>query len=151
MSSAEAVIESFKQVAIELGMQRAAAALVEAMSPGGKGYEQIMRGAIAGANNWYGMYSPKVYKRGYSLTDRGNIDISISGPTISGTTIEMSYDVRNISPHIGWTAGFMMRNGETRPGGDVLAMVPNHIEIPWNPSAEDIKDIVEQAQKILFG
>lgn len=121
------------------------------LEPGGQAYEQVMQGAIAGAKMWYGMYRPVKYQRGYTLSDRGNIAITHSDVTVAGTSLSATMDVENNSPHIGYTAGFEMRNGKFRPGGDVLSMVPSSVKVKIDVPAGVVTQCAIQAMQAVSG
>ena len=71
----EAVFAAASDMYQTLIAQYIADQLDEALSSGGSLYEVIMAGAIAGAMAWYGMYSPEVYQREYSMASESNIQI----------------------------------------------------------------------------
>lgn len=96
-------------------------AIYDILQDGGAVYKQIEETMINSATEWYGMYTPKYYMRGYTLTDSSNIDISISDVQVSPTSWSAVATERNLSPHFHWTKGFPMRNGQYRPGADILA------------------------------
>ena len=141
----------FQDTIVQIGMGMAMDNFMEAMSPGGTLYEQIMAGAIAGGKLWYGMYKPKRYKRLGTLTDRGNIMINVGEPEIDGTNIVASVSVQNISPHAMYAEGFMMVNGEYRRGGDLMGMVPSSVTTHWDAPRDVLEKIVAQAAEIAFG
>lgn len=147
----EEALGVFQDTIVQIGMNMAKDNFMEAMSPGGKLYEQIMAGAIAGGHLWYGMYKPKRYKRLGTLSDRGNIMIDVSEPEIEGTNIVASVNVQNISPHAGYAEGFMMVNGEYRRGGDLMGMVPSVVTTRWDAPRDVLEKIVAQAAEIVFG
>lgn len=122
--------------------QYVAEKLAKALMNGGELYERIMAGAIAGAQDWYDMYSPEVYKRGYTMTKRANINIS-ANISVSGTDISASGSVTNTSPHAVYAEGFWFyKRGKRywRPGGDLMASVPKdldfEVEIPSDVADE---------------
>lgn len=134
----EAVFAAASDMYQTLIAQYIADQLDEALSSGGSLYEVIMAGAIAGAMAWYGMYSPEVYQREYSMASESNIQIShsvqVSGPSVTG-----SYSVQNTSPHAGYSEGFWFyKRGRPffRPGGDLMANVPTQltfaVDVPQN-------------------
>ena len=142
---------AFVDAAVKIGMETAKGIFEEALSPGGELYETYMRRAILGGKMWYGMYKPKVYKRGYTLTDRGNIAINVGDIKIVGTRLEASVSIDNLSPHLGFTKGFDMPNGEHRPGGDVFAMIPSELSMKWEAPKEVLEQILSQAAQLVFG
>jgi len=144
-------MEAFWATVAQLAVEMAKEHFIEAVSPGGKVYEKLMAGAIAGAHSWYGMYRPRVYKRGYTLSDRSNIIITASEPEATGGGLRANITVENVSPHVGYTPGFLMFNGEYREGGDIMALVPPEVSEPWNVPQDVIVDILERAAGLVFG
>lgn len=101
-----------------------------ALSPGGDLYEQLMIGAVSGAAAWYGMYSPEVYQRAYSMTNPANIKIDHS-ITVNGASVTGQYSVSNQSPKAGYAEGFWFyKRGKRfwRPGGDLMQDVPDTLD-----------------------
>ena len=123
------VVEAAREVFLDFIAEYAKRVIDEALSPGGAQYEQIMAGAIASAMQWYGLYSPKVYHRHWTLSQRSNIMISHSEIQVSGTDLHTSVSVVNVAPHAVYEKGFVMPNGKVRPGGDLSALIPNSISI----------------------
>lgn len=110
-----------------------AAAVEREFGPGGSIYSKIVGLSIAAASGWYGMYKPKVYRRGWTFTDESNIAVSVHDIQSNGKTWGAGWDVENQSSHAGYSDGFMMRNGEYRPGGYIVANNVNirqDIEMP---------------------
>ena len=122
-------LEAADEVYMEMIAKYAAEELQDALAAGGELYEQIMAGAIAGAEAWYAMYSPTVYQRGYTMSNPGNIQIS-SSISVSGTSLSASCTTTNISPHANYAEGFWMyKRGKPfwRPGGDLMQSVPSSL------------------------
>lgn len=96
-------------------------AVREAHSRGGQAFAEITKTMKDSAEMWYGMYHPKVYKRGETLKADGNLVIMSSAVDVSAGEWSMDWTPLNLSPHFHWTSGFPMRNGQYRPGADILA------------------------------
>ena len=122
-------IASFAAVVVNTAMElfytaigpMVSAEIEKAFAPGGALYEQIVASSIGAASSWYGMYAPKVYHRGMTFTDPGNIQVSSGGITVTGQTWQGTWNVTNTSPHAGFSDGFPMRGGAFRPGGYIVA------------------------------
>lgn len=142
---------ALKEAIIQIGMAMFADKFETALSDGGELYEQIMIGAIASANTWYGLYKPKIYHRGYTLSQRGNIKIIHSEIQVSGTQLHSTVSVANVAPHAVYERGFEMVNHEWRPGGDLTGSVPSEVSMTWEPPADVVSDIVQQAAQAVFG
>lgn len=105
-------------------------------APGGKLYSRIVNASVGVAMAWYGMYKPKVYERGWTLTDPANHVVTIKDvKSDGGTSWSASGNVANTSPHAGFADGFLMPNREFRPGGPVVIQSGRFAEdIHLNPS-----------------
>ena len=124
----------------------------QALSPGGELYETLLAGAIAGAAEWYGMYSPEVYQREYSMTAPNNIVISHS-ISVNGAQVTGTFSVANISPHAGFAEGFWFyKRGKPfyRPGGDLMADVPSSLSYTVNIPQEIADAYFEQALRAVL-
>lgn len=88
---------------------------------GGEIYQQILGDSLAQAGAWYGMYTPVVYRRGYTFLDEGNIAISAGDISSDGDTWSAAWHVSNQSPHAGFSEGFIMPNRQWRPGGFIVS------------------------------
>ena len=142
--------EAFEEIFYDILMPIAASLFEAEISPGGLAYEMILQQAILGAQVWYGMYSPKKYHRGMTLSNPGNIQIDHGDVEISGRDLSTDMSVKNISPNMWATAGFKMVNGQWRPGGDVYQFVQDvdiSIDVP-----EDVRrECMAQALQSIFG
>lgn len=102
-------------------------------SPSGEIGQQVISDSVAIAADWYGMYKPTVYRRGWTLTNEKNIKVGAGEVETDGYTASATIHVANVSPHAGYSAGFAMRNGKFRPAGDVVARgrrYSAHIDVP---------------------
>ena len=137
----------------ELIAQVVADQLLVALGEGGDIYEQLMSAAIASAEIWYGMYSPTVYKRGYTMSQRGNISIS-ADISVSGTGVSVRCTTANVSPHAGFSFGFWMyKRGKAfwRPGGDLMALVPSSVNYSVNISQAEADQCFAAALGAVIG
>jgi len=141
-------IQAIKNMAWDLVMPYAAELFEAELSEGGTAYAMAEQSARMGVDAWYGMYSPKVYQRGMTLSS--GITIDHSGVSIDGHSLSASMVVGNTSPHIGWTGGFPMRNGKFRPGGDIYKFLhPAHVSIAVPESI--CEQCLEQAMRAYYG
>lgn len=95
--------------------------------------QQVIGDSVAAALEWYGMYTPKVYRRGMTLSNPDNISVGAGNIETDGHTGSAELLATNMSPHAGYSFGFPMRNGLFRPAGDVIAIgrhYSGHIDIP---------------------
>lgn len=130
-----------------------AAQIEKEMSPGGEAYERIMNGAISGAIAWYGMYSPRVYQREYSMSSRGNIKIQCNVSANDGK-VQGTFSVENVSPHAVYSYGFYFHSSEGlqyRPGGDLMANVPSEVTISVVIPQDVVDSMYRQAMSIVMG
>ena len=115
------ILESADSIYRQLIIPYVRQAIMELCQPGGEIYTRIESTMIDSANEWYGMYTPTYYRRGYTISDPGYMDVEISNLDVSDTGGSVELKPKNNSPHFHWTRGFPMRNGLYRPGMDVLA------------------------------
>ena len=90
-------------------------------SKGGKIYSQVLGASLAAAAGWYGKYTPKVYQRGYTFLQEGNIEIGVGGITVDEASWNATWHVVSVSEHASFSDGFIMPNGKERPGGFIVA------------------------------
>lgn len=121
------IFEAARAVYMEMVEQYLQQTTVESLSKGGDLYMELQGLAIAGAAAWYGMYSPEVYQRSYSMTDPANILIE----SYVGADGSIGYSVTNVSPNAKYAEGFWFyKRGQPffRPGGDLMKFIPEELE-----------------------
>lgn len=143
-------IQAIENMAWDLLMPYAADLFAAEISEGSAAYTMVEQGARLGVDAWYGMYSPKVYQRGMTLSS--GITLDYDGIRIEGHSLASSITVGNTSPHIGWTSGFYMRGGKFRPGGDIYKFLPRSgIEVPIKVPESICEKCLEQAMRAYYG
>lgn len=119
------------------------AAAQELFAPGGAIHSQILADSLSEASNWYGMYAPKKYVRGMTFTNPGNIAISADGISSDGYSWSGAWNATNMSPHAGWSDGFPLRGGGSRPGGYIVSH-DKHFTATITVAAGAVQGIVDQ-------
>ncbi len=142
---AEQLLAKVEPIFNQMVMQWASAKFAEMLAPGGEVYMAIQGAAIAGAEAWYGMYSPKKYVRGMTLSMASNNPVSSGDVSASGGTLHATCHVQNTSPHAGYSYGFRMRGGAFRPGGDLMAMVPSTMSVTIDVPDSVVQDFAARA------
>lgn len=137
--TARALVMHVQALARQMAIPLIIAQIQSLFERGGELYESILGDSIAAAGGWYGMYTPTVYKRGYSFTDERNIQIGAGSITTDSFTWDGIWDVANTSEHVGYSDGFIMRNKKWRPGGYIVVDGKDYefeIDIPYELIAD---------------